>query len=380
MPGRARRRGVGNVAIVAGRGVGDFDGGAGTRVIGRAQCRRAALKRWHTTTTRYGCHRARSSSTCCRSTGAAGGVRARQRLPPLHDAIGRSYLDLISGVGVARSATRTRGSLPAIAAQAHELLHTSNLFFHPLQAEVASRLAALSGLPRAFFCNSGTEAVEACLKFARRYWHAQGTPRTRIRRVRALVPRPDDGRAVGDVGRPLPRAVRAAAAGRDVRAADDPAALRRARSRPTTAAVIVEPIQGEGGVRPMTPASGRRDHRGVRATGRCSSPTKCSAASAAPDVRSTRARSGLKPDLMALGKALGAGVPIGAAHVHRTSRREGGVRRSRQHLRRQPARLPRGAGVPRRADRDGLMAHVARSRDGTLEAALRDAGARGTRA
>ena len=63
----------------------------------------------------------------------------------------------------------------------------------------------LSGLPRAFFCNSGAEAVEACLKFARRYWHAQGTPRTGFVALRPLVPRPDDGRAVGDVGRALPR-------------------------------------------------------------------------------------------------------------------------------------------------------------------------------
>src|SRR4030095_13301713 len=66
----------------------------------------------------------------------------------------------------------------AIAAQAHELLHTSNLFFHPLQGQLAARLSALSGLPRAFFCNSGAEAVEASLKFARRYWHSQGQPRS----------------------------------------------------------------------------------------------------------------------------------------------------------------------------------------------------------
>jgi acetylornithine/succinyldiaminopimelate/putrescine aminotransferase len=46
-----------------------------------------------------------------------------------------------------------------------------------LQAELATRLSGLTGLPRAFFCNSGAEAVEACLKFARRFWHAQGTPR-----------------------------------------------------------------------------------------------------------------------------------------------------------------------------------------------------------
>src|SRR5262249_57759745 len=65
----------------------------------------------------------------------------------------------------------------AVAEQAATLIHTSNLFYHPLQGVVAERLASLSGLPRAFFCNSGTEAVEACLKFARRYWYTKGEPR-----------------------------------------------------------------------------------------------------------------------------------------------------------------------------------------------------------
>src|SRR6185436_3191870 len=66
------------------------------------------------------------------------------------------------------------GLARAVADQAKTLIHTSNLFFHPLQGELAERLSTLSGLPRAFFCNSGAEAVEASLKFARRYWHSQG--------------------------------------------------------------------------------------------------------------------------------------------------------------------------------------------------------------
>ena len=78
----------------------------------------------------------------------------------LFDDHGRAYLDFLSG----------------IADQARTLIHTSNLYFHPLQGELATRLSALTDLERAFFCNSGTEAVEACLKFARRYWHTHGQP------------------------------------------------------------------------------------------------------------------------------------------------------------------------------------------------------------
>src|SRR5258705_5482259 len=98
----------------------------------------------------------------------------------LFDVEGREYLDLLSGIGVASLGHAHPGLAKAIADQAQMLLHTSNLFFHPLQGQVAERLAHLSGLPRAFFCNSGTEAVEACLKFARRFWYTRGEPRADI--------------------------------------------------------------------------------------------------------------------------------------------------------------------------------------------------------
>src|SRR5207244_9018346 len=89
-------------------------------------------------------------------------------------------LDLLSGIGVASLGHAHPGLARAIAEQAQTLLHTSNLFYHPLQGRLGERLANLSGLPRAFFCNSGAEAVEACLKFARRYWYTRGEPRTEV--------------------------------------------------------------------------------------------------------------------------------------------------------------------------------------------------------
>src|SRR5262245_30522215 len=98
----------------------------------------------------------------------------------LFDSDGREYLDLLSGIGVASLGHAHPGLAAAITDQAQTLIHTSNLFYHPLQGRAAARLASLSGLPRAFFCNSGTEAVEACLKFARRYWHAKGEGRPQI--------------------------------------------------------------------------------------------------------------------------------------------------------------------------------------------------------
>ena len=173
----------------------------------------------------------------------------------LFDTNGRAYLDLISGVGVASLGHAHPKLAAAVADQAQRLVHTSNLFFHPLQGELASRLASLSGMPRAFFCNSGAEAVEATLKFARRYWFAQGKPRSGF----VAFDRSFHGRTMGAVSvtwddhyrapfQPLVPDVTFVAA-------DDVAAL-KASVTEHTAAVIVEPIQGEGGVRPISRAMG----------------------------------------------------------------------------------------------------------------------------
>jgi acetylornithine/N-succinyldiaminopimelate aminotransferase len=82
----------------------------------------------------------------------------------LFDEDGRRYLDLVSGVGVVSLGHANPALATALAEQARTLAHTSNLYHHPLQGQVAARLAALSGLSRTFFCNSGTEAMEGCLK------------------------------------------------------------------------------------------------------------------------------------------------------------------------------------------------------------------------
>jgi acetylornithine/N-succinyldiaminopimelate aminotransferase len=230
----------------------------------------------------------------------------------LYTSEGRRYLDLISGVGVASLGHAHPGLAKAIAAQARELLHTSNLFFHPLQAEVASRLSALSGLERAFFCNSGTEAVEACLKFARRYWYAQGKPRPKF----VALEHSFHGRTMGSLSvtwddhyrapfKPLIEDVIFVAA-------NDAAALEAAVTS-DTAAVIVEPIQGEGGVRPLSQAMADAISTACRETGTLliADEVQCGLGRTGRAFHSTAL--GLQPDLMALGKALGAGVPVGAA-------------------------------------------------------------------
>src|SRR6266851_2194858 len=163
----------------------------------------------------------------------------------LYDADGGDYLDLLSGIGVASLGHAHPGLARALADQAQTLLHTSNLFYHPLQGQLGERLANLSGLPRAFFCNSGTEAVEACLKFARRYWYTKGEPRSEF----VALEESFHGRTFGSLSvtsdehyrapfEPLLPSVKFVPV-------NEPAALASAVS-PKTAAIIAEPIQGEG--------------------------------------------------------------------------------------------------------------------------------------
>lgn len=230
----------------------------------------------------------------------------------LFDADGRSYLDFLSGIGVAALGHAHPRLTSAIASQAGTLLHTSNLFFHPLQGQVAARLAALSGLPRAFFCNSGSEAVEACLKFARRYWHAKGEPRTRF----VALDHAFHGRTMGALSLTWDDHYRAQFAplleGVTFVAPDDPDALRQAVST-ATAAIVVEPIQGEGGVRPLSKAMARAIQDACSASGALLIADEVQCGLGRTGVPFYSAVLGLEPDLMATGKALGAGVPIGAA-------------------------------------------------------------------
>jgi acetylornithine/N-succinyldiaminopimelate aminotransferase len=239
-------------------------------------------------------------------------VFERARGCRMYDTTGREYLDFISGIGVSSLGHAHPKLTAAIAEQAGQLLHTSNLFFHPLQAEVAARLAALSGLPRVFFANSGTEAVEACLKFARRYWHKQGTPRSGI----VAFERAFHGRTMGALSVTWDDHYRAPFGplldGVTFVSNADPSELLRAVTD-TTAAVIVEPFQGEGGVRPISPEIAAAIKTACRKTGALLIADEVQCGLGRTGVPFYSFELGLEPDLMALGKALGGGVPVGAA-------------------------------------------------------------------
>jgi predicted acetylornithine/succinylornithine family transaminase len=232
----------------------------------------------------------------------------------LFSADGRSYLDLLSGLGVASLGHANPRLADAIADQARQLLHTSNLYPHPLQGELATRLSALSGLPRVFFCNSGTEAIEACLKFARKFWHAHegSSPRTGFVARENAFP----GRTMGALSVTWNDHYRAPfeplIPGVTFVPPDDPDALRRAVST-STAAIIAEPLQGEGGIRPLSQKMADAITAACRETGALLIADEIQCGLGRTGVPFYSSVLGLKPDLMTVGKALGGGVPVAAA-------------------------------------------------------------------
>ncbi|MBI2834082.1 MAG: acetylornithine transaminase [Acidobacteria bacterium] len=230
----------------------------------------------------------------------------------LYDLDGRPFLDLVSGAGTAALGHAHPRLASVIAEQARTLLQPSNLYYQPFQGELASRLAGLTGLPRVFFSNSGTEAVETALKLARRYWHTRGeTGRTEI----VALEHAFHGRTLGSLSVTWEERYRRPFApllgGIKFVPPNDPDRLLAAVSS-STAAIIFEPVQGDGGMRPLTPAFAQAAERARAATG---------ALLIADEVQCGLGRTGhalhslaleLRPDLVAVGKGLGAGLPIAA--------------------------------------------------------------------
>ncbi len=233
----------------------------------------------------------------------------------LWDADGKRYLDFLSGIGVNALGHAHPAIQRVLKKQAGRLIHISNLFFHPYQAELAEKLTRLSGLDRAFFCNSGTEAWEGALKFARAYARFANNnghaPKWRILALENSF----HGRTFGSLATTGQKKYRQPFAPlmpgvSFVRFNDVDDLMKKFDG--TVCAVCIEPIQGEGGIRPVS-AEFMKTARSLT--------TKTGALLVLDEIQSGLGRTGLpfafqhygvKPDIVTIAKPLAAGLPLGA--------------------------------------------------------------------
>jgi acetylornithine aminotransferase len=229
----------------------------------------------------------------------------------LFDQEGNRYLDAIAGVAVSSLGHAHPEMVKALQDQAEKLLHTSNLYQIDLQERLAEKLCHISGLDQAFFCNSGAEANEAAIKIARLWGRKNGIEEPVIIVTEGAF----HGRTLGALAAtdarwhegfaPLP--------GGFLRVPyDDLPAIKALASQKDIAAILVEPIQGESGIRIPHPDYLPHLRALCNRNGWLLMLDEVQTGVGRSGAWFAHQKKGIKPDVLTLAKGLGGGVPIGA--------------------------------------------------------------------
>ena len=224
---------------------------------------------------------------------------------------GRSYLDFIAGIAVDALGHAHPGLTEVIAKQAGTLIQVSNLFYTEPQIELAELLVGNSALDRVFFCNSGAEANEAAIKMARKWGILNRNGAYEI----IATHNGFHGRTLGSVaatGTPRYRDPFGPMIPGFVFVDYDDVEAIKAATTPQTAAVLLEPIQGEGGVNVPAPDYLRRVRDWCDEQGILLILDEVQTGTGRTGTLWAYEQAGIEPDIMTLAKGLGGGVPIGA--------------------------------------------------------------------
>ncbi len=233
----------------------------------------------------------------------------------LWDEQGNQYLDALSGVAVNGLGHAHPKLVKAISEQAAKLIHVSNIYHIAEQENLATKLAEISGMDKVFFCNSGCEANEASIKLARLYAHNKGIENPEI----IVMERSFHGRTMATLSATGNRKAQAGfeplVSGFIRVPYDDLDAIKQIASRKNNVvAILVEPIQGEGGIH--IPASLESYFQGLRSicdeNGWLMMLDEVQSGIGRTGAWFAFQHTGVMPDVMTLAKGLGSGVPIGA--------------------------------------------------------------------
>ncbi len=235
----------------------------------------------------------------------------------VYDDQGKQYLDFISGIGVNALGHGHARVLEAIRDQAGALMHCSNLYAHPYQGPLAEKLTRMSGLDRAYFCNSGAEAIEAALKIAKGYGRSKSPDKTEI----VALNNSFAGRTLGAVsvtGQPKYRQPFEPLIP-DVKFVDaNHLAGLEAAVSDKTAAIMFEPILGEGGIVRITREFARKasdlaqQHDALLLLDEIQCGLGRTGEYFAFQAWNDGESAAIRPDIVTLAKPLGGGMPIGA--------------------------------------------------------------------
>ena len=225
---------------------------------------------------------------------------------------GSTFLDFGAGIAVNALGHAHPKLVAALEAQGRRLWHVSNLYEIPEQRQLAGRLVDATFADTVFVTNSGAEAMECCIKAARKYWHAKGQPeRNRIitfegsfhGRTLATISAAGQDKLIDGFGPLLP--------GFDHVAFGDIEAVKAAVG-PETAAILIEPIQGEGGVRPAPHAYMRELRALCDEHGLLLILDEIQCGMGRTGTLFAHEQAGITPDLMGIAKGIGGGFPLGA--------------------------------------------------------------------
>jgi len=231
----------------------------------------------------------------------------------LWDEAGRKYLDALAGIAVNTLGHNHPRLVRALTEQIGRIMHSSNLFQMPLQEQAADRLAQITGLDEVFFCNSGLEANEAAIKVARKYGHDRGVAEPAI----IVMEKAFHGRSLATLSATGNRKVQAGfeplVSGFVRVPFNDAESVRQvAEHDRSVVAVLVEPIQGEGGIN-MSSMQYLRELRELCSRHRwllMVDEVQCGLGRTGKWFVYQHA--GIRPDVVLLAKGLASGVPIGA--------------------------------------------------------------------
>jgi len=231
------------------------------------------------------------------------------------DEHGDRYLDLLSGIGVNALGYSHPVIEEAIARQSRRLIHTSNLFYHEGQAELALRLTECTGLDRAFFSNTGTEAWEGALKLARAFAGLRRSEGVNIGTKFLALEQSFHGRTFGSMSTTHKAKYREPFApnvpGVDFVRFNDVDDL-CAKFSSEVCAILVEAIQGEGGIRPLTQEFFEEARKLTASTGALLIVDEIQAGMGRTGKWCAYQHYGILPDIATLAKPLAGGIPLGA--------------------------------------------------------------------